>query len=102
MKKTKKVKLDPGFFHKDLKRRLNNKEFREAYYMAKLVKRISRQIEELRKKKHLTQKQLADRSGVPQQEISKIEKGDRNITLNTLEKLAEGFGGSVEIKIHIS
>lgn len=95
MKKTKKI--DTGFFEKDLKKRLKNRKFREAFYMSRLVREISEQISDLRSKKHLSQKQLAEKAHVPQQEISNIENGKRNITLETLEKIAAGFGGTVDV-----
>jgi DNA-binding XRE family transcriptional regulator len=95
MKKTK--TLDTDFFEKDLKKRLKNRKFREAFYMSRLVRRISSQISEIRGKKHLSQKQLADKAHVPQQEISNIENGKRNITLVTLEKIAAGFGGTIDV-----
>ncbi len=41
----------------------------------------------LRKRLHMTQKQLATRSGVPQSFISKLESGIQEPTLKTLRKL---------------
>ena len=97
-KSTIKVKqIDKNFFKNDLKKRLKNNKFREAFYMSRLVRKISAQISDLRCKKHLSQKQLADKSHIPQQEISNIENGKRNITLETLEKIAAGFGGTIDV-----
>jgi predicted transcriptional regulator len=42
----------------------------------------------------LTQEQLAERSGLSQQYISKLEKGERNPTVVTLYELAQGLGVS--------
>lgn len=94
-------KIDTAFFERDLKKRLKNKRFKEAFYTARLVREVSGQMEELRLKKHLTQKQLADKARIPQQEISKIEKGERNITLETLEKIAVGLGRRVTVSFKI-
>lgn len=43
---------------------------------------------ERRRELRLTQKDLADRSGVGQAEISKIERGTRSPTIDTVSKLA--------------
>jgi DNA-binding Xre family transcriptional regulator len=94
-------KINTALFERNLKKRLKNKRFKEAFYTARLVREVSGQMEELRLKKHLTQKQLADKSRIPQQEISKIEKGERNITLGTLEKIAVGLGGRVNVSFKI-
>jgi transcriptional regulator with XRE-family HTH domain len=46
----------------------------------------------LRKRHRWTQLQLADRSGMPQGSISKIESGTGGVDLDTLSRLAAAFG----------
>jgi len=48
----------------------------------------------LRKAAGLTQEQLAERSGLSQQYISRLEGGHRNPTVVTLHELAEALGVS--------
>jgi transcriptional regulator with XRE-family HTH domain len=55
------------------------------------------ELHRLRKRLRLTQKELAKRSSVPRTTISKIESGDRNVTIETLSKLAYGMGKSLKI-----
>lgn len=50
---------------------------------------LANQVAELRKKNRLTQTELAKRSGIPQSEISRIERGHANPTLSTLAALAK-------------
>jgi len=50
---------------------------------------LASQLAELRKKNRLTQTELAKRSGVPQSEISRIERGHANPTVSTLAALAK-------------
>jgi transcriptional regulator with XRE-family HTH domain len=50
-------------------------------------------------KKNISQRELSKRTKIPQQEISNIEKGRRNITIETLEKMAGGLGAKVNIMI---
>lgn len=40
----------------------------------------------------MTQKQLADRTGIYQADISKIERGIGNPSISTLKRLADGMG----------
>jgi DNA-binding XRE family transcriptional regulator len=55
-------------------------------------------LAEVRKAQGVTQRQLAQRIGVSQNRISKIEKGDFHKTqLRTVQKYIEALGGSVSI-----
>lgn len=45
-----------------------------------------------RKRCNLTQKELAERTGIDQADISKIETGNANPALSTLKRLADGMG----------
>ena len=54
-------------------------------------------IKTVRKEKGLTQKQLAERTGIYQADISKIERGLSNPSLLTLERLAKGLGMKMTI-----
>ena len=56
---------------------------------------ISRNIKAARIKTSLTQKELADRVGIKVQYISRLETNPQNITVDLLEKIAEGLGSSV-------
>ena len=40
----------------------------------------------------MTQKELAEKTGINQADISKIETGNANPALSTLQRLAEGMG----------
>lgn len=53
---------------------------------------IASQLMTFRRERKLTQKQLAQASGIPQGEISQIEAGEANPTYATLSALAEPFG----------
>ena len=45
----------------------------------------------------LTQKQLSERTGISQADISRIERGTANPSLHTLQRLAEGMGRRIQI-----
>lgn len=46
----------------------------------------------LRKVRNLTQDDLALETGISRKTINAMEQGDRNVTLETLDKLANGLG----------
>ena len=58
---------------------------------------VPREIARRRETLHLSQKALAERSGISQNEISLIERGVGNPTLRTLSAIAFALGGRVEI-----
>ncbi len=41
---------------------------------------------------NLTQKELSERTGIAQTEISKLENGTRNPSIKLLQRLADGMG----------
>ncbi|MBP5564923.1 MAG: helix-turn-helix transcriptional regulator [Lachnospiraceae bacterium] len=45
-----------------------------------------------RKDQNLTQKDLSDRTGITQADISRIENGTRNPSLAMVKRLADGLG----------
>jgi len=57
------------------------------------------QFKELRKKKHLTQTQLAEKLGMEKTQISKIENGKFNLTLATINKIAAALGARVNFDL---
>jgi DNA-binding XRE family transcriptional regulator len=61
--------------------------------------RMLMKLRETREKKHITQTKLAHLSGVPRTTIVKIESGRRNTTIETLMKLAEAMGKTLEIRL---
>ncbi len=59
-------------------------------------KALGGRLKELRMKNSITQSQLADYLGVDQSYISKFESGQRQLSVLSLEKLANLFGLPVE------
>jgi transcriptional regulator with XRE-family HTH domain len=55
--------------------------------LSDFLKLIGERIRSLRKEKGLTQEALAEKSGIHYSYIGGIERGDRNISLTTLEKV---------------
>ena len=53
---------------------------------------------EARKNTGLTQTQLATKTGIDQSDISRIERGDANPSLNTLKRLAAGMDMKLKLE----
>lgn len=56
-----------------------------------LPETVGNRIRELRKAKGWTQEQLAEAAGLHYSYIGGVERGDRNISLETLEKIMNGL-----------
>ena len=52
-----------------------------------------------RARKGLSQKELSDLTGIDQSDISKIERGIANPSVNTLNRLAEALGAKLRISL---
>lgn len=53
---------------------------------------LGKRIQAIREKAGLTQEQLEEKTGVNTKYISAIERGQKNVTIKTLDKIANGLG----------
>lgn len=60
--------------------------------MRRLNTRVGEQIRIYRKNRNLTQELLGERVDLPQSYIGAIERGERNISLDTLERIMDALG----------
>ncbi len=56
---------------------------------------IGFRIKEIREKKHITQENLSLNSGIERTFISHIERGGRNVSIETIEKITFGLDVSI-------
>ncbi len=56
------------------------------------AERVGKKIRDAREFAHLTQTQLAEKSGLPQSHISRLENAEHSATNMTLEKIAKALG----------
>lgn len=59
--------------------------------------RIGQRIADLRKEKNLTQQDIADKTGLQRNHVSRIEKGRYSVGFDTLQAIAEALGGTIDI-----
>jgi transcriptional regulator with XRE-family HTH domain len=57
-----------------------------------LARRFGMLVQRLRSEKHLSQERLAELSNLHQVYVSSIERGERNVTIGTADKIAKGLG----------
>ena len=85
-------------FNDMLEKQLEDDEFRKEYEAIQPEMDVIRAIVDARASQNLTQKELAERTGINQANISKIENGTRNPSLNLLKRLADGMGMALKIE----
>jgi len=91
------ARINTTLYEEDLKRDLKNKKFREGYEREVLLLEIAVDLLKERKNKHLSQRQLAVKAGMKQQEIARLELGGQNATVETLLKVAKGLNKKIKI-----
>ena len=77
---------------------LKDEEFRKEYEAIQPEMDVIRAIVDARISQNLTQKELAERTGINQADISKLENGTRNPSVNLLKRLADGMGMALRIE----
>ena len=85
-------------FDEMLSNQLKDKEFRKEYEAIQPEMDVIRAIVDARTSQNLTQKELAERTGINQADISKLENGTRNPSVNLLKRLADGMGMALKIE----
>ena len=81
-----------------LNERLKDDNFKEEYDKLDDEYFFAIALIEARNKRKLSQKQLAEKTGMTQADISKIESGNRNLSIKTLKRLADGLDMDLRIQ----
>ncbi len=85
-------------FRKQLERKLQNPDNKAKWDAYDPVYQVIKSLIEARRKKNVTQKQLAERTGITQPDISRLENGRGNPSLRTLNNLARGLGMVLKVE----
>lgn len=85
-------------FRETLNEQLKDPEFRAEWEALEPERQIIRAIIDGREANDLTQKQLAEATGITQADISRLENGTANPSLRTLKRLASGMGMQLKIE----
>ena len=82
-----------------LSKQLKDDEFRKEYEAIQPEMDVIRAIVDARTSQNMTQKELAERTGINQADISKLENGTRNPSVNLLKRLADGMGWLLRLSL---
>lgn len=81
------------------KKALSDPEVKAEYEALQPEYDIIQAMIDTRKSQHLTQKELSERTGITQADISRIENGTRNPSLSMMKRLAAGMW--IELKLSL-
>ena len=81
-----------------LSKQLSNCEFKKEWEDLQPEMAVIQALTDARKESGLTQKELAEKTGIAQSDISKLEMGNANPSLKTLQRLAAGLGKKLRVE----
>ena len=84
-------------FRKYLEKQLQNPDFKAEWDALEPELSIMQAVIDARKESGLTQQQLAERTGISQADISKLENGNANPSLKTFQRLASAMDKKLKI-----
>lgn len=85
-------------FQEFLNEQLQDDQFRKEWEDIQPEMDVIRAMVDARISQNLTQKELAERTGINQADISKLENGTRNPSLKLLKRLADGMGMTLKLE----
>lgn len=77
---------------------LQDPEVKREYNALEAEYDIIQAMIDARNNQHLTQKDLSEKTGITQADISRIENGTRNPSLAMVKRLAEGLGMRLKLE----
>ena len=81
-----------------LENQMQDEKFRKEYEEMQPEIDVIRAIVDARTSQNLTQKELSERTGINQAHISKLENGNANPSIKTLQRLAAALGKTLKIE----
>ena len=85
-------------FRKYLDKQMEDPEFAAEYEAMRPEYDAVRAVIAARLERNMTQKELAERTGIRQSNISRIESGASSPTVDTLARIAAGLGKQLRIE----
>ena len=79
--------------------RLKDPEFKKEWEDFQPELELMKQVIGERMEQNISQRELADRMGTKQANISRLENGNANPSLDFLKRLAKALGKKLEIKL---
>ena len=86
-------------YEKYVAEQMKNDEFLKEYEALKPEFDIIQAMIDARQETGLTQKELSERTGITQGDISKLENGNANPSIKTLKRIAMAMGKQLRISV---
>ncbi len=86
-------------FNQFIQEEMKNQDFAREYYRQAVYFRLADELILLRKKRGLTQKELAEKAGTTQAVVSRLENVSVHASLESVVKLAEALDSVVEVRL---
>jgi len=74
---------------------------RDEYEFDLQIDLIGEMIKNVRKERNLTQEELGQLVGVQKSQISKLEKGSKNVTIATILKVFDALKAQIRFKVEL-
>lgn len=85
-------------FEKYMAEQMKDSEFKREFEALQPQYEVIKQIIRARTAQHITQKELAERTGLKQSNISRLESGNYNPSIEFLQKVAKRLGKELHIE----
>jgi predicted transcriptional regulator len=85
-------------FKRHLQKQLENPEFANEWERQRPEREYIKAIVAARTEQNMTQRELSERTGIRQSNISRIENGNCSPTVATLQQIANGVGKTLHIE----
>lgn len=85
-------------YNKFFEVQMKDAAFRKEWEALQPEMAIMKAMLDARKKTGMTQKELSEKTGIAQADISRLETGNANPSLKTLQRLAEGMGMTLKLE----
>lgn len=84
---------------KKLREMIEKAQTTDAYWVSLVKLDFAKSLETRRRKLNLTNASIAEKIGSSAPYISKVFRGDTNLTIESMVKLARATGGRIEIRV---
>lgn len=81
-----------------LQEQMQAPEFKQEWESSQLEFEITELLISARQEQHISQKELAAKTGIRQSNLSRIERGQCKPDLTTLQRIANGLGKRLQIQ----
>ena len=85
-------------YDKFMEEQMKDPAFRKEWEALQPEMAIVQAMIDARERTGMTQKELSEKTGITQADISRLENGNANPSLKTLQRLAEGMGMTLKLE----